>query len=137
MKVACKVNNMNEISVPETTLRLKKYISLPDGELDLQIGKEYVVYGIEFRDNCPWFYVCIEAYDEYPKPYPADFFEIIDERLSSHWELSFKEQENKKNKSQLIFCEWAHNANFYENLVDGDDEAVATFAKYRKLMDAE
>jgi len=53
MKVVCKFNNLNQAPNPETVSRLKKHISLPDGELDLQIGKEYIAYGIEFRDNQP------------------------------------------------------------------------------------
>lgn len=74
MKVRCIVNNLNSDKLsPETLTRLKRYISLPDGELDLEIGKEYVVYGIEFWDNCPWLYLCPDDYDEYPIPVAADF----------------------------------------------------------------
>ena len=137
MKVVCKINNLNDISAPETVMRLKRYIFMPDGELDLQLGMEYTVYGIEFRDNCPWFYICTEKDDEYPKPYAADVFDIIDERLSSHWKLSFRTQENNKYKSSLIFQEWATNISFYENLIDGDEQAITTFAKYKTLMDSE
>ncbi|UII14589.1 hypothetical protein LRP86_01469 [Pseudomonas brassicacearum] len=104
MKVRCIVNNLNSDKLsPETLTRLKRYISLPDGELDLEIGKEYVVYGIEFWDNCPWLYLCPDDYDEYPIPVAADFFETIDKRLSTHWQLNSKEASNSENQTQLVF----------------------------------
>jgi len=138
MKVRCIVNNLNSDKLsPETLTRLKRYISFPDGELDLEIGKEYVVYGIEFWDNCPWLYLCPDDYDEYPIPVAADFFEIIDKRLSNHWQLNSKEVSNSENQTQLVFSEWATDESFYENLISGEKYAEVVFEKYRKIMDAE
>ncbi|CAI8766452.1 SMI1/KNR4 family protein [Pseudomonas sp. IT-P2] len=136
MKVVCILNNLNQAPNPETVSRLKKHISLPDGELDLQIGKEYIVYGIEFRDNQPWYYLCSETHDEYPIPVAADFFEIVDSRLSRHWKLCFLALKSKP-ESKLVFAEWASDIHFYENLINGDKQATAIFSKYRKLMEAE
>ncbi|ROM73669.1 hypothetical protein BK655_27965 [Pseudomonas brassicacearum] len=138
MKVRCIVNNLNSDKLsPETLTRLKRYISLPDGELDLEIGKEYVVYGIEFWDNCPWLYLCPDDYDEYPIPVAADFFETIDKRLSTHWQLNSKEASNSENQTQLVFSEWVSDESFYENLISGEKYAEVIFDKYRKIMDAE
>ncbi|MCP1452647.1 hypothetical protein [Pseudomonas kilonensis] len=138
MKAKCTIDNLNSSRLSlETLARLKQYISRPDGELDLAIGKEYVVYGIEFWDNCPWLYICRDNYDEYPVPVAADFFEITDKRLSTHWQLNSKEASNNKNQTQLVFSEWASDELFYENLISGDKHAEATFDKYRKVMDAE
>lgn len=138
MKVRCIVNNLNSDKLsPETLTRLKRYISFPDGELDLEIGKEYVVYGIEFWDNCPWLYLCPDDYDEYPIPVAADFFEIIDKRLSNHWQLNSKEVSNSENQTRLVFSEWATDESFYENLISGEKYAEVVFEKYRKIMDAE
>lgn len=138
MKVTCMLNNLSgSVLTPETVARLKRYISLPDGELGLVIGKEYTVYGVEFRDNCPWFYICIDEQDVYPVPLAADFFRITDKRLSAHWQLGSKEASNGKNQAQLVFFEWATDRFFYENLIDGDDGAMAVFNKYRKIMEEE
>ncbi|WP_259699404.1 hypothetical protein [Pseudomonas brassicacearum] len=132
------MNNLNSDKLsPETLTRLKRYISLPDGELDLEIGKEYVVYGIEFWDNCPWLYLCPDDYDEYPIPVAADFFETIDKRLSTHWQLNSKEASNSENQTQLVFSEWVSDESFYENLISGEKYAEVIFDKYRKIMDAE
>lgn len=82
MKVVCKVNNLNTLSDESLLKRLKKYISKPGGEIDLELGKEYIVYGVVFWDNSPWYYICPELYDEYPKPFAAEFFDVLDDRLS-------------------------------------------------------
>lgn len=138
MKATCILNNLNSNALTqETATRLKRYISFPDGELDLVIGKEYIVYGIEFRDNCPWLYICTDEKDEYPVPLAADFFHITDTRLSAHWQLNFKALGNGRNRSQLVFFEWATDRNFYEKLISGDATAEATFEKYKKIMAVE
>lgn len=138
MKAKCKIDNLNNSLLSlETLARLKQYISRPDGELDLEKDKEYVVYGIEFWDNCPWLYICRDNYEKYPVPVAADFFEITDKRLSSHWQLNFKEASNSEIQTQLVFPEWAIDELFYENLISGDDHAEDVFKRYRKILDAE
>ncbi|MGX4727635.1 hypothetical protein [Pseudomonas corrugata] len=138
MKVICRINNINDGSLaPDANMRLRRYVSMPDGELNLEIDKEYIVYGIELRDDCPWFYICDEDYDEYPLAYAADFFEIADRRLSAYWQLNYKCTGINERQTQFFFEEWALDENFYENLISGEEQAVATFAKLRKLMDAE
>ncbi|WP_460352853.1 MULTISPECIES: hypothetical protein [unclassified Pseudomonas] len=137
MKVRCKTNKIDNSFTQDTATRLERYISISDSELDIEIGKEYTVYGIEFWDNCPWIYICADSYDEYPKPFALDFFEITDQKLSSYWVLNSKDTYNKKVKTQLVFCEWADDDSFYEKLIDEDDACVITFEKYRKAMDIE
>ena len=48
MKVVCKINNLNSFSDKRLLERLTKYISMPDGDVDLEVGKEYMVYGEYF-----------------------------------------------------------------------------------------
>lgn len=137
MKVVCRINNLNNISNPYTLDRLKKYISKPDGDVDLDVGREYKVYGVVFWDNRPWLYLCTEDYDEYPKPFSLEFFDVVDDTLSPHWKLSSFSQGEYKAATSLVFGEWAKDPNFYEKLIDGDSEAIATFAKYRHIIDQE
>lgn len=137
MKVRCKTNKIDNSFTQDTATRLERYISISDSELDIEIGKEYTVYGIEFWDNCPWIYICADSYDEYPKPFALDFFEITEQKLSSYWVLNSKDTYNKKVKTQLVFCEWADDDSFYEKLIDEDEACVITFEKYRKAMDVE
>ena len=53
MKVLCEINNILELDDSSTVERLKKYIRLSDGQLNIKKSKEYCVYGILFRDNSP------------------------------------------------------------------------------------
>ncbi|WP_325918509.1 hypothetical protein [Pseudomonas frederiksbergensis] len=109
----------------------------PDGELDLEVEKEHVVYGIEFWNNCPWYYLCTDEHDEYPIPLAADLFEVIDKRLSGQWQLYFEESYNGHNHTKLVFSEWATDKLFYENLISGDVQAEETFKKFRQIMETE
>ncbi len=110
---------------------------MPDGEIDLDVGKEYTVYGVVFWDNSPWYYLCSEEYDEYPKPFAAELFSVLDGRLSLYWKLSVVDQEEEGVLSSLVFDEWANNSSFYELLIEGDSEAVELFRSYRQLMNQE
>ncbi len=137
MKVVCKVNNLNDLSNERVLRRLKKYISMPGGEIDLEIGKVYTVYGVVFWDNSPWYYICSEEHDEYPKPFAAEFFLVSDGRLSSYWKLSVLDQGEGGVLSSLVFDEWARDPCFYERLIEDDPGAVTLFGKYRRLMEVE
>jgi hypothetical protein len=101
------------------------------------VGREYTVYGLEFRNNAPWYYLCSEEWDTYPVPYAREFFEIIDLRLSVYWRLSVSYSDWRESHTAITFEEWANDRMFYERLVDGDRDAEEIFDKYRKLMDAE
>ena len=130
MKVLCTNDNFLELTDPSALERIKKYINLPDGQLNLKRGAAYTVYGLVFRDNAPWYYLCYDEEDTWPKPYPAELFRITDPRLSSCWRLSTE-------RPEIVFEEWAADRSFYERLLDGDPSAKERFSFYRKLMDQE
>lgn len=130
MKVVCEQNNILELTDSSSVERIKKYIFLSDGQLNLEKSKEYCVYGIVFRDNSPWYYLCLNEDDESPTAYPSELFKITDGRLSSYWRLSAKE-------SSLVFDEWAGDSSFYERLVEDDPSAIEQFKSYQILMDKE
>lgn len=140
MKVLCKLDNFLELDDKLMIERIKKYINLSDGQLDLEKNREYNVYGVEFRDNAPWYYLCIDDEDD-PVQFPADLFEVTDKRMSTYWRLSFASYISYKNtletQSFLAFPEWAEDPTFFERFVDGDPSTIPIFQKYRKLMDEE
>ena len=138
MKVICKLNNLNNILNKDTELLIRKYMNRPSGEIDqLEVSKEYTVYGIEFRSNYPWYYLIDDWIDDYPTPYPADLFDISDERLSRYWRLDFEVHQDGTASSRLVFDEWAKEPMYQERLVDGEPEEVELFMKYKQLMDEE
>lgn len=136
MKALCRINNILKIKDSSITRRLQKYIHLPDGQLNLEKNREYCIYGIVFRDDSPWYYLCLDD-DISPSPYPAELFDVSDERLSLYWKLSTVDQGEGETLSSLVFDEWAKDPSFYERLIDDDPEAVELFEKYRQLMDQE
>ncbi|WP_347905406.1 hypothetical protein [Pseudomonas purpurea] len=137
MKVVCTINNLNDLQDPDVSARLRYYIRMPGGEIDLEPGKTYTVYGIEMWDNCPWFYLCNALDDEYPKPYAADLFKVVDERFSTYWRLSFDQEARRAPATRFVFDIWADDPLFYEQLIDGEPGRVSTFARYRALMENE
>lgn len=138
MKVICIANNIQKLQDQEAQNRLKDYIRTSSGEIDLVIGKEYVVYGVEHWGDIPWYYLCSEEYDDYPKPFAADFFTVVDGSLSRHWQFKYNSASGKKNSvSSLLFKSWSEDETFYERVVDGDEEAISLFTNYRALMDSE
>lgn len=136
MRVSCKINKLKELNDNSTLERIRK--NHPLEEVDLEIGRSYTVYGIIFWDSSPWYYLCAEKDDEYPVPFACEFFEVIDDRLSSYWKLSVDNRCPERILPSLLFPEWAQdNPSFYERLLDDDPDTITTFMKYRQLMDAE
>lgn len=134
MKVVCTVNNIYELGDENTMARLKKYIRLSDGQLNIQLNSIYVVYGILFRDNSPWYYLCPFEDDDSPCPFPAELFDIVDDTIPSCWKLSYQNNHGTL-KTELVFPEWSHDTVFYERLIDGDPENIKLFKKYRQLLE--
>lgn len=137
MKAKCIVNNLFAVENACALNYLSKYIGTTDGEVDIEIGKTYTVYGIEFWDNHPWFYLCTEEHTEYPTPYASIFFEIVDERLSPHWQLKTQHIENNIFQTCLVVKEWAETPLYYELLIDGDEKIVESFSRIRAMLDKE
>ncbi|MBF0301130.1 MAG: hypothetical protein HQK51_20650 [Oligoflexia bacterium] len=139
MKIKCVCNKLSDIKQDAIRSWLKKdYIHLGDDEpiSDLEVGKEYTVYGVTYWDNSPWFYICDDGYD-YPVPKYSGFFDIVDNRLSRYWELSIHVLSDGRHSTSLVFPEWAKERCFYERLSDGEKTEVALFLKYQKLMEVE
>ncbi|EPM47668.1 hypothetical protein A249_39375 [Pseudomonas syringae pv. actinidiae ICMP 18804] len=137
MKVTCKINNLNDMSDKVVLDVLKAKIFRLDGKIDIDLGSEYVVYGIEFWENSPWYYLCVGIDDEYPKPYAADLFFVSENKLSTYWQLGFCTNYNGSQVASLVFGEWAADRRFYERLIDGEEVEVELFKKYKSLMDDE
>lgn len=135
MKAICSVNNINVIDDHEALRRIKRYIRLKDGLIDLDINKEYLIFGVLVRDGFLWLYVRDDESDEYPLPYPIEVFSITDSRLSKYW--VFSSPSRKGEYPLLVFKEWADDPDFYEKLVNGDDTSVRCFSKYTELMSVE
>lgn len=136
MRVMCTRSNFLELDDNNAVERLRRYLRISDGELPIRKGKSYTVYGILFRDNSPWYYICHDEDDASPTPYPCELFETTDERLSVHWHLCSRAFIGGVS-SALVFWEWAIEPDYFENLTDGSPQAISLFMSYKKKMDAE
>ena len=132
MKVICTNTNYFKLD-KHTITRLEKYLHYEDGELNIKINKEYSVFGILFLDNSPWYYLYIDESDETPTPYPSELFNIIDNRLSQYWNLSYT-YTNGFLHTELVFKEWAQNRNLLESLLDNNPKTFQLFEEYRNLI---
>lgn len=131
----CKYNTFNSIPDKSVIARLKKNINFLDHEVfGLEVGKEYEVFGIIFRDNVPWFYVCEEDSDDYPIPFSADLFDVVINDFPREWQLNYKSIDGIQ-KCEIVFPEWARDAMFYEKLVEGASNEAEIFNKYKKNLE--
>ena len=116
----------------------KGYIRLDDSDkLNIETGKEYIVHGIFFRENTPWYYIYECESEDYPVVAFYEFFEVIDERFSQFWQLSHYISAGNKNCCEIGFNEWAKDRSLYEKLLDEDPEAINLFEKYRQQVEQE
>lgn len=100
--------------------------NIHQNEVWLEIGKEYFVYGVSFRDgdNAPWYWV-IEEDDEYPKPHLGAFFDVVDGEIPQGWVFT-PTSSNAGDVALLPKC-WASDPCFLEKLYNGESDALACF----------
>ena len=138
MIVKCIKNSISELDNKNIKKWIKKYCRVDDEyQMTFDKGRQYVVYGIHFWDNHPFYFLCDEDRDEYPVPRYAGFFEVIDAKHSANWRLSYEVNEDRLPRTSILHKDWAADPMFYENLIEGEEREVALFQKLRKEMDSE
>ena len=131
MIVQC-INNETSNFSTETKKYINDYIHL--SKVSLIIGKKYIVYGLLFRKGVPWYYICEEDSDEYPLPHFCGFFKVINPKLSSEWEINYLEEE--RIVVSILPSIWSNVANFYENLVNGNENETSMFQNIKSVIDS-
>jgi hypothetical protein len=96
-------------------------------------GKEYNVYAMTTVRGYIWYYICDEAYTYYPTWRPSQLFSLSCPLLSRYWSLGY----DSEFTPIIAFKEWSQGSFYYENLLNGDDSAVAIFQEMKSLMDIE
>lgn len=131
MIVRCRINDIAKIAEKNVRERLFKSIPLDGPIHDLSIGNTYPVIGI-IRWNYGGLWIYLHTTEEvgYPSPYPIELFEIVNPALLSKWSISFDKMENGLVLNQIGFPEWI-SGNFYEKLLDEDEEAIAQYKSQR------
>jgi hypothetical protein len=110
----------------------------------LTVGKEYVVYAIQWQDGVPGYILCGESYSYYPLHYPAELFEVTDPRPSAHWIVGFQPARPLGTSGHLVpprivfgFPEWVADWGFHYWLTEGREPELSAWRHYKALMDQE
>ncbi|MCD9189192.1 MAG: hypothetical protein LUM44_22440 [Pyrinomonadaceae bacterium] len=132
MLLKCVLNKVSKITDSDILIAISKHLHL--SEVPLEIGKEYIPYGIIFREGLPWYYICEEETDYYPRPHFGGFFEIVDSSFFTCWRLNW---EFGIHPASILPKEWSTNDLFYENLINGGQIEQAMFQRFKQDIDKE
>ena len=109
----------------------------------LVVGKEYQVYGIHFDEGDISYEVLANIFDTYTIEVSANYFKVLDNRLSQFFVLGSAYTKNHMNDPSarqvpfITFKEWADDKHFFEKLVNGDKEVQKIFSQYKELLELE
>jgi len=134
MRVRCIANAYNLL--PSTSLLYAD--DCGDAKIPLEIGQDYVVYGLWGRGYEILYSVHSDPYSRFPRWYPSMLFEMIDGQLPSCWRYAPEpDPESGLPSFLMVFPEWASDRSFYWNLVDGELTHQDLWQRYRALMNEE
>lgn len=106
----------------------------PDTVFPVTPGRAYPVYAITIFLGIAWYYVPDDDGLDWPTWVPASLFEVIDGHMPASWTVGhFRFASDQY--PLISFPEWASDHRFYERLVDGDPDAVRTYALRRAEVD--
>ena len=119
MEVRCVLNKPSLIENNSIRAYISEYLRVD--ELNIELGKKYLVLGLISRKGIPWYLIMEDRYDDYPVPHCSVFFEVRDNSLPDNW--FFAENGNIGEYSFLPRV-WAEKPDYMEQLMDGNHEAV-------------
>ena len=135
MRVECVSNRAADL--PSRLLARGGYGGHRDTVFDLDIGGTFVVYSMYLDDDGFLMYDLGKA----SEPWCADLFRVTDGRLPRHWVLgqeTFAGSELVERSNRWI---WGVpdllDSDFYLRLIEGDWQAVATYERYKDMMNLE
>jgi hypothetical protein len=129
MIVRCIANQRSALTPAERTL-FDRFVHLE--EVNLVVGRGYLVFGVAFHEGLPWYYLCEEKHDEYPKPHFGALLEVVDARVPPGW--SYVGRCPNVGAPAVLPDEWASQPYLLERLVDGDADAVRDFVQLRERL---
>lgn len=101
-------------------------------QYDLQAGEEYDVLALWWFEASAWGRGCVVQFESQefalPSMAPICLFEVTDNRLSSHWE--FEWWDNNVGLGPRDFF----RDHFVEDLANGDPSTVAEYRKWVRLI---
>jgi len=136
MRVVCIVNDLASIVDKDVHDRLRQSITIDGPITDLKTGMEYTVQCIERRDEGLWVFIHTVLANNYPYPYPIEMFEFRDRLLPHGWCIGFERRRGSVNWKRIGFPAWVNDDHFYENLVEGNADAIALYRSNMNVNEA-
>ncbi len=128
MKVLCKYNN---------SLRALPTNCPKDFNDGLQLNKLYLVMGIALYRGANNLYYLVDE-DGRPSWFPHQLFEIIDDSLSLNWHIKIIDAEQSSDIYSIWgFSELCRLPDYYDRLVDRDDDALHIYFKRKIELEQE
>lgn len=139
MIVKPKFKQIEDSGLDETDIQ--RQIKMHGGDPLRKLKVDYcIVFTIRFG-NLIEYGLDLEPEGSLPIFYQSELFEVVDDRLSKYWvysSLNFNHPTKTGNRNvMLTFPEWAHNANFFDLLVNSDEGSWKTWRNYKSLMEVE
>jgi hypothetical protein len=129
MLVKCVANELAKTEMDAVRIRLGRSIHRDGPNRDLVVGQDYEVHAVEYRDGGFWYFIHTVFENDYPFPYPAEYFQLLDATIPSDWAVRLINGAEGVILKRLAFREWANDDSFYERLVEGDAASVAVFKR--------
>lgn len=123
MRVTCLLNDLSGQSFADDE---RVWAESDDGQLELSLGREYVVYATEMTYGLDWLYVLPQGQDV-PLRFPAAAFSVTDGSVPSGWCYQIRRGEDGQSRSVLSYPAWTDDRAYYERLLDRDASALQAF----------
>lgn len=107
-------------------------------EFGLTVGATYIVLAIEPFQDWFFYYIIGDDVDQFPIWFPSQLFEVVDGRLSKYWQCGhFPGDKYGPGGPIISWNDWISDKLFYDRLVNGDEGAVDSFERMRRLIEKE
>lgn len=144
MRIRYIIENLQEKLKGELSNNEKRYFdgftSMPES-LRLTFDNIYTVLGIEYTvDGYVNFMIADDTEVSYPKFYPIEFFEIIDNRTSEYWinrTSNTYPLEEVGYPNFISFEEAVNDECFFDDLLECSNGTSEIYEKYKGLMENE
>lgn len=144
MRIRYVIENLAKKLKGELSNNEKRYFdgfSCVPENIRLTFGKIYTVLGIEYTiDGYVNFMITDDTEVSYPKFYPIEFFEIIDDRTSKYWTNRTSDTyplEQIGLPDLVSFDEAVKDECFFDDLLECNNNALEVYERYKVLMEHE
>lgn len=144
MKVKFKIEDIvkhkKEGISPNESKYYDKWKMLPEN-FHLEYGKNYNIYGIEYDENGNInFLIKDDTGVIYPKFFPSEFFDIIDNRLSKYFvgtkDITYPIKDINF-PAFISYKEIVDRGFYYDDFLEFKNDSNEIFSKYKNLIDFE